>query len=162
MLREELIHPALIHFPISCLILILFTKSAQIFMAKKSKDYLKLISFTHYFLLFVGLSMLLPVIFLGDMALDVIKGQLCSLTTAYKHEELSQMTLIIFILVLALEVTLLTGKVKKSLFGIAHILILFFIGIGDFYLIKTAHLGGILVYEQGAAVKIPGSYDCNN
>lgn len=158
MIQEELIHPMISHFSIACLILIFFTKLAQIFHLEKSKMRQHQLQFTHHFLLFIGSLMLIPTLFLGDMAFDIVKKNLCYLTEAYQHEEMAHQCLYIFIFIMILElgfkIDLITSCLSKnSYMKYYHFIILIFIILGNYYLIKTAHLGSNLVYKQGAGVQ---------
>ena len=152
MIREELLHPALTHFPIACLVLVCFTKVSYLFVTRKSKDLAQKLDFTSQFLLFVGAAMLLPSMFLGDMSLDIVKPQLDNIILAYQHEETAQICLGVFVLALALEVSLKFESIKNKYAGIIQIIILLTLFVGNFFLIKTSHLGSKLVYEQGAGV----------
>lgn len=160
MIREELLHPALSHFPIACLVLVVFTKLTQLIVIKKYPELEQNLTFTHRFLLLIGCAMLLPTMFLGDMALDIVKGNLCNLVKAYQHEELGQITLIIFIIALAGEVLIISEKIKRNLIYFVHIFVFGFILLGNTYLFQTAHTGANLVYEQGAGLLNANTYKC--
>lgn len=150
MIREELLHPLFSHFPIAMLILSLFTKVAQLICLKISSEFEKKFSFLTKFLLFGGGALLLPTLFLGDMAFDIIKPTLCNTIDVYKHEELAELSLLLFITCMVIELTsLLKIKYKKYL----NILSILTMIIANSYLIRTSHLGAKLVYDHGAGVK---------
>ena len=153
MIREELIHPALAHFPIACLILVFFTKLTQIIVMKRSREVKEKLEFTTQFLLFFGCAMLLPTLFLGDIAFDLVKADLCNIVKAYEHEESAHNTLYIFIFAMILELSLRFENVKKNYELLIQVSLLLVITFGNIVLVQTSHQGGELVYEQGAAVR---------
>lgn len=143
MIREELLHPAISHFPIAFLVLATALKLILLFKEDER------ILFTARVLLYLGTFLILPTLFLGDMALDIVKNDLCRLTLAHEHEELGELTLIIFIIGAALDVALNFKLPYKSLVKyLGFIALLFGCGV----LFETAEHGGELVYEDGAAV----------
>lgn len=153
MIREELLHPITSHFPIALLILLIFTKLAQLFVIKTSDSWHEKLDFLNKFLLFTGSLMLLPTIFLGDMAFDIVKSEMKNITLAYKHDELAHTTLYCFIAVLISEVIPLLKPISKNLIKMYLIFQIALIGIGNYYLFETAHSGATMVYDYGTAVK---------
>ena len=147
--REELLHPAVSHFPIACLVMFSIGYLLQVFLFKKGNSLYGNLVFFNRTLLFFGASMLLPTLFLGDMAFDVIKENLCDITPVYRHEELGETCLIIFLFTMAVEISAIF-KSEWSKYTQYLVLILTFYGV--FLLFKTSHLGAELVFEQGAAV----------
>jgi len=152
-MREELLHPAASHFPIALLVLLMFTKTAQFFVTEKYSELKKNLQVISKFLLVTGTCFLLPAIFLGDMALDIVKNHLCEITAAYEHEEYAKITLIIFIIAIVLDTLPLVPQVPTKLKRPLNVALLMTIFIGNFYLFETAEHGAELVYEQGAGVK---------
>lgn len=156
--REELLHPLIAHFPIACLILSFFTKAAQLIVMKKYEQLGQNIQFMTRFLLYFGCAMLLPTIFLGDMAFDIVKPELCNTVLAYQHDELAEITLAIFVFGIFLEI----GTQFKHKFLLPlNIAVLIVMGFGNYYLLETSHLGGKLVYEQGAGLIKERRAPCN-
>ncbi len=153
MIREELLHPAVSHFPIAFLSMLMLTKTAQFFVTEKYDEIKKYLYIISKFLLIVGASLLLPSLFLGDMALDVVKQDLCKITQAYQHEDLAHYTLIVFIIAIVFDTLLDIEKIPAKFHKVLKALVLLSIFLGNYYLFQTAHMGGDLVYEQGAAVK---------
>lgn len=162
MLREELLHPALSHFPIALLILASFTKMSYIITLEKSLQNKEKLLFTHRLLLFTGSAMLLPVIFLGDMAFDIIKEDLCNIVHAYQHEELGQITLSIYIIALIPELLDASEKLNKIPPRYIHYTGLLLLILGNIFLFQAAHSGANLVYQQGAGVNISRDYKCQD
>lgn len=154
MIREELLHPVSSHFPIAFLLILSITKLIQVFVMVKSPDseFLKSMKSINAFLLFTGAISLLPTIFLGDMAFDIIKSDMKSLITAYKHEEMAHYTLYTYIVALIVEVSSYLKRMSKKEGLIVQSVLYLVIIIGNIFLIQAAHLGGEMVYEQGAAV----------
>ena len=145
MIREELIHPATIHFSIAFLTFV--TPIYVIYLYKKNKN----IEFLLNFFFITGLATLAGSMFLGDMALDIVKKDLCRIQDAYAHEEHAYYTMCIFILSYASFMGRLYVKEELKKWPLLLGLIL---SIGaNFYLVKTGHSGSNLVYEQGAGVK---------
>jgi uncharacterized membrane protein len=153
MFSEELFHPAVSHFPISLLTLVFFTKLAQFIVTKKYKELAVSLNIISKFLLTLGAIFLIPTIFLGDMAFDIVKNDICNIVMGYQHEELSHYTLIIFIFALTLDILPSIRPIPIKFHTLYQIALILCLGWGNFYLFKTAQLGGKLVYEQGAGVK---------
>lgn len=153
MIREELLHPVISHFPIALLVLVMFTKLAQLIVMNKYNEMEKNLDVISKFLLIVGTSMILPALFLGDMALDIVKNDLSNITTAYRHEDLSHNTLIVFIIAIVIDTLIGMKKLEKTQKLIFELVLLLTIFLGNYFLFQTAHLGADLVYEQGAGVK---------
>ncbi|MFT6631812.1 MAG: putative membrane protein [Bacteriovoracaceae bacterium] len=153
MIREELLHPVISHFPIALLVLVMFTKLAHLIVMKRYIELSKNIDMISKFLLIVGSIMILPALFLGDMAFDIVKNDLSNITTAYRHEDLAHNTLIVFIIAIVLDTLVSVREFSfKQMFTI-QVCLFFTIALGNYYLFQTAHLGADLVYEQGAGVK---------
>ncbi len=159
-LREELFHPLISHFPIaflitaSCLKLFLFIT----LILKKEGKFTKIQTIAQA-LLFAGTALLLPTIFLGDMAFETIKQNLCEITIAYQHEQLSETTLMIFILGLILQFLEYLPAWKGRFRISKELFLVIILSLGSYYLIRTSHLGATMVYEHGAAVT---NANCNS
>lgn len=152
MIREELLHTAASHFPIALLVLVLFTKIAELIVTRRYKnlgDHLNIIS---KFLLILGSVMLIPSLFLGDMAFDIVKKDICNLITAYRHEDMAHNTLIVFIVAIVLETCLSMKDIKKNFILPLKVSLVAALILGNYFLFQTAHLGGDLVYTEGAGV----------
>lgn len=155
-IREELLHPIVSHFPIALLSMALILKIAIYISMTKKYDFKKNLTFTYNFCLITGLIFFITNLFIGDIALEAIKSDLCNLTLAYQHEDMAHTTLILFIIIVSFEV--LSLVIEKTIFkNILSSLAALLLIVGNFYLFKTAHQGGQLVYEYGAAVK---NYNC--
>ncbi len=151
-IREELLHPIMAHFPIALFVLALFTKMAQVFAMKFAKDQVQNLQVITRFLLFSAPLFFLVTLFLGDTSLDIVKNDLPNLTLAYKHEDTSYLALYFFLGAIFSEVIISIETIGLGIKKAAHISVLLLLIIGNYYLMQTAHLGGMLVYEQGAAV----------
>ncbi len=153
MIREELIHPAISHFPLALLVLVMFTKTAQFFVTEKYTELKKNLALISKFLLLTGSAFLLPTLFLGDMAFDAVKSDVCNFITVYRHEDLGHYTLVTFIVAIVFDTLIQIKQVPAKLRPLLNIATLITIFLGNYFLLNTANLGGELVYEQGVAVK---------
>jgi uncharacterized membrane protein len=151
MIREELLHPMLAHFPLAMFALALFTKSFELILFKKFNDLSSKLSIISKFLIFSAPAFFLITIYLGDVATDIIKNNFCDLALISKHEDLSYYALYFFIGTLAFEAL---SEINKKFKMPLQVLVLLTLIFGNYFLFKAAHLGGELVYEKGAAVKV--------
>lgn len=147
MLRAELLHPAFIHFPIVFLFLLPIFKGLSLGVKQKQKEfrYLYLAS------LCLGLITYFISIYLGDIALDAVKEDVCQFQRVHQHEDMAYYCLFSFLGALVLE--LLIESKKIPLIKLLNCLCLLVLLIGNYLLIKTAHLGGQLVYDHGIGTK---------
>lgn len=149
-IREELLHPMLSHFPIVLLTLVAFIKPIEIIykIRKKQNEVITIIAL---FLLYTAPLFSIMSLFLGDNSFDIIKHDICELTAAYYHEDMAHMTLYFLLGAVLIQVLIQSKKLIKHELLIEFIL-LGLIWTSSFYLFKTAHSGGELVYKHGAAV----------
>ncbi|MFK8136791.1 MAG: DUF2231 domain-containing protein, partial [Bdellovibrionales bacterium] len=152
LLREELFHPIVSHFPIAMYFLAWGVSLVLLFFKTDSpkRNYLNgLVSF----LLYVGAPFLLLSIFLGDMAFEITKKNLCSISKAYEHESYAEYSLVALIIAILVHSILQYPDLKAKIVPrLRSILLALVLSVGVAYLGWTAHLGGQLVYEQGAGV----------
>lgn len=151
MIRDELLHPMISHFPIAMFSLALLTKVLELLSYTKFPDFSKKLNFLSKSLIFTAPLFFLVTIYLGDIATEAIKSSFCDFYAISKHEELGYYALYFFIGSLVFESLSEVAKQRKILCYIGVVITL--IG-GNYFLFKTAHLGGKLVYEKGAAVKV--------
>lgn len=151
MIREELLHPIFAHFPIVMFALAVVAKSLEFFCYKAKRDLYYKFGFLSKFFIYSAPMAYLITIFLGDSALDIIKNDLCDLQLVTKHEEISYYALYAFLGALTLEVLKDVIKKYELLWQSAVLIALV---VSNFYLFQSAHLGGQLVYEKGAAVTV--------
>lgn len=157
-IREELLHSALSHFPIAMFSLALLTKSAYYLLKTHHLELSKNLAIITKFLLFTAPLFYLISIFYGDMAVDVIKNDICNLTLVYEHEQTAQFAIPFFLITIVLEVVLALENFKAKSFRIlAHIGLYITLILGNFFMLKAAHQGGNMVYNHGVAVK---GYQC--
>lgn len=148
MIREELLHPAVSHFPIAFLFLSLGLKIAIVVFKQNQ------LQTSYRLLLYLGTAFILPTLFLGDMALDIVKTKACRLDLIHEHEELGEQTLYFFIGAILMEMAIMAtpmARYIKKFFLDCFILLI--LGCGCFFLFETAEHGAELVYDQGVAVK---------
>ena len=151
MLREELYHPMISHFPIVMFFLALVTKLVGLSLQKLNKDSAANILYISRLLMYTAPFTFLISMYLGDFALDQIKNDFCDLYIVYQHEEVAYYALYSFLLVLGFEAI---SEIKSKFKVLLQYASLLFLLVGNFYLFKTAHSGAGLVYDLGAAVKV--------
>ncbi|EQC48438.1 hypothetical protein M899_1861 [Bacteriovorax sp. BSW11_IV] len=154
-MRAELLHPLTVHLPLGLIILIPFALLGICFATKKSKEKTnEALKFSTHALYIIGLFTFAMSTFLGDMAFDEVKKNLCQIGHVYSHEEYAYTTLVIF---LVSHLSYIIFEVKHNLLLLYSATVISFAG--TYYLIQTGHSGAMLVYEQGAAVK---DFKCQN
>lgn len=142
--KAEHLHPLTVHLPLGLLVMIPICLISLFFFKNKNHDSLK---FTLHGLFTIGLLSFGMSTFLGDMAFDEVKKNLCSIGAVYSHEEMAYNALILYLITYGL---FLFYEVKKKKIALTASL---FLSLGaSFYLFKTGHSGAMLVYEQGAGV----------
>ena len=141
MIRPELIHPMLSHFPIA--LLSLAPVAIIVFLVTKKTIFEAIGKFC----LYIGCIFYFLSLFTGDESMEIIKYNFCHLIEINQHEESAQNGLILLIAILAVDVA---GyfKFKNILQYLKLILFCVFV----FILADTSHKGAMLVYERGAAV----------
>jgi uncharacterized membrane protein len=148
MLRSELYHPLLIHFPITLLVIPFYFYFSSFFsdksfeLIKKPLNWLQL-SF------FLGLGLYAFSLFTGDIALEVAQTRNHKLLPIYDHENYAYYGLYSFILFSILDHGL---KIKKLYSKKTLILSFLVYSLSLYFLIKTAHLGALLVYDHGIGI----------
>jgi uncharacterized membrane protein len=150
-IREELLHPLFTHFPIVILFaapvlrlasLLPLSNENRIFLVKASR-----------LALYIGPLSLIITIYLGDMAFEIVKSNLCQLFDAYRHEQLAYESLYAFMAAVVFDVVSKLDNLNKKLVRGASLFCFLMMIIGNYLMFSSAHLGANLVYEQGAAVK---------
>ena len=154
MIREELLHPAVSHFPIALLSLLVFVKFSELFIANNHEALKSQLAFLARFLLITGSISLIPSLFLGDMALDIVKSDMRNITLAYQHEELAHNALYVFIVALIIDLIPVLKSIPGRFIKLHTLILLGVILFGNYYIFKTAHSGASLVYDYGTAVEI--------
>lgn len=160
MFRLELFHPISVHFPIVLGVLLPFIKIAE--LATRNIENKKKLSFLFLCLLTLTLITAFISMYLGDMAYDEVRGQICNMAMVDKHEDLSKNFAIILFIVFAIETgSLVLSNTKKSkLFDFArNIIVSLTLVASTYFLVKAAHSGATLVYDHGVAV-ILNTKDC--
>lgn len=147
MIRQELYHPLISHFPIVIIILALVSKILEITFKEKRE-----FSFLTKGLLYTAPLFMIFSIYTGDTAFDIVKSELCELALVYSHEESGKITLILLMITIFLEV--LTEIKQFAKFSFIRYLALLSLFVTVLSVAKTAHLGAELVYDHGAAVKL--------
>jgi len=163
--RIEILHPILVHFPIALILTGAFARLILLFSTKKTwKNYIR---FIYLWSLSLGFLGMIASILTGQEAEYVVNKIICDPTITHDHEDFAQLTLIAtsMTLLIAWIQTFLLNKInnlsqtaqKFSQVKLRNIYTLLLwlettgliISVG--LLTYTSHLGGTLVYEQGAA-----------
>jgi uncharacterized membrane protein len=159
--RIELLHSALIHFPIACLSLATCAEVLAVLpLPPGCKQALRKISF---FLLVIGVPAAWAAVWSGEQAHETVNRVICDPTQTHAHESLALITSWIFTAAVALKIILFIAaqyaprKYTRVCFLVWFVPLL--TSAGTYYLVRTAHLGASLVYLQGAAVYHP-TEDC--
>lgn len=153
MWRIELLHVAVVHFPIAILMLVAMLEwivSGRRFVNKESLFLQKM----EYVLLCVGTLSVWAAWFTGGLAEDVVNRVICDPTVTERHEDFALWTAWLF--TAALLISTIAPRVKAA--GkqkILSILQLIIITAGAVTLGLTSHLGASLIHQQGAAVYKP-------
>ncbi len=151
--RPELYHPISVHFPIVLVFLLVFLKI--FLLATKDQRHREI-----FYPVFIGgicLSLVFSMVsvYLGDMAYETIKTNVCSHQSVGVHDDYSKLFLIFSSLWLFSEILsfYFREKVRRiiylKLFTVLSILTMSFV---TYYLFNTAHSGANLVYEEGLGV----------
>ena len=162
MWRTEAIHPLFVHFPIALLLigaLVLIVRRTNLF-----PDYTAQLHFTALLMLTLGTLGAWAAVITGEMAYKVVGRTLCDPRVVHTHETFAKLTAFLFTALTILEFAnskykkgycLKKPNLRKAL-GILSIVIALS---GIATISYVGHLGGKLVYQQGAAVHQP-SEDC--
>ena len=148
MWRIELLHPPLVHFPIAFLLLASFLELPALFCSQERKEFLHSVSLL---LLLLGTLGAWAAVFSGDQAESIVNRVICDPTVTDEHRYWGYVLSWLFsgVTVLAvLRQRFLTHRLTSVVIipaCLAGSALIFYVG----------HLGGKLVYQQGAAVYRP-------
>ena len=148
-IREALLHPMLVHFPIVLFILALGLKVVELFVMSS------VLPLIQRWVLGLGAMTYLLSLFLGDIAFDAIRSDFCHLTSVYRHEDLAHQAAYFFVSAIFFEALTAVSFIKsnKIFSRSVQFLVFLMLLVGNGYMLRTAHLGAELVYEKGAAVR---------
>ncbi|MCB0422365.1 MAG: hypothetical protein KDD61_15305 [Bdellovibrionales bacterium] len=149
MIRQELIHPMVVHFPIAMLTLAALVRVVSLFKWKPFiQEHMEL---SLQFLLYVGVFFYGIVLFTGDLAADVVKFQIAKPHLINQHEDFAYEALYGFIISVIIEIAGHQIWPKKIKVTKALSVMTLLISMGLMF--RASHSGAMLVYEQGAAVE---------
>lgn len=155
--RIELLHVAIVHFPIAFLSIATITTVLALLIRSGRP---KLLSLT-IFLLFVGVAGAWGAVYSGEAAEDVVNRVICDPTITHRHEDRALMATYIYSAALLLGVLAIWFSRKSSNKDRSRLLLLAVMtsmtGYGLRELVLAAHDGASLVYLQGAAVHHPSA-----
>jgi uncharacterized membrane protein len=150
MLRAELIHPLIVHFPIALLLTGAALRLACFFLKKNRLGQTAL--FSSWVLLLLGVICAWFAVLAGEVAEDIVRSGLCKPDILEQHKDLAYSAATLFSMGLVLDF----GKIWiKNFRGIAFVTTAYCILYlaATVLLILTGGFGAELVYEQGAAVE---------
>ncbi|MCB0747268.1 MAG: hypothetical protein H6613_00525 [Ignavibacteriales bacterium] len=143
------LHPLIIHFPIALLTLYVALEIVSQIFNKKF-----LINFTHVILL-VGVISGIGAVLTGNLEFQQLtesgKLTLTHIEIISNHEYYATLTLWYFFAILILKTYFYLKKKNAGLFN--YLFIIFALG-GFYLIIKTAKIGGRLVYEYGIGTNL--------
>lgn len=145
MLRDELIHPAVTHFPIAFFALAGFLALVGLFTRRFDGVLL--------FILTLGVAGGWIAILTGGWAEDVVNRLICDPTVTHEHERWAEYTVWSSSFAwLVLSLARFFKSTPRWLVSVALVVTVLSAGA----VLYTGHLGATLVYQQGAAVYKPG------
>jgi uncharacterized membrane protein len=154
--REQTYHPLLVHFPIGVLFAATLLYAVAALAARRERA--PGLRAAGRVLLTVGVAFAWAAIYTGNLAEDVVNRVICDPTVTHQHEELAEYAAIAASLILAADLVAWRGELKtpaarwlKFWPPIASLLLLGAYGV----LLRTAHLGASLVFQQSAGVYRP-------
>ena len=156
MWREELWHPVVVHFPIA---LLLFGALFYAVCFAVPKSWKAQTFFSARLLLTAGTLGAWLAIWTGDKADGVVGRTLCDPLVLNAHENYAYWMAWLFTVAVVLDYGSMRLKNARLLFSLRVACVLAF-AIGGILTGYIGHLGGKLVYQQGAAVYQP-SEDCS-
>lgn len=152
MWRLELLHPLVVHFPIALLIVATAFELTALVCSGERRNFLR----TAALLLFVlGAGAAWCAVWAGEEAEDIVRRTLCDSNVVELHGDWGETSAWIFSAVASLSLLrfrLIESRVLSGLISMMSVA-------GAVSLGYAGHLGGTLVYQQGAAVVHPRS-DC--
>ena len=155
--RDELLHPKVVHFPIALLIFGTALFIAALIFRKNEK--LSFLMPASRLAIFIGAIGAWTAVLTGNIADSFVARELCDPIVAKDHERFAYLVAYLFsggILLDFFTRFFKLASLKK--FVPVIILLLYLVGTG--VLLYVGHLGGKLVFQQGAAVYQP-SEDCS-
>ena len=158
MWREELFHPLLAHFAVALLPVALIFRLT--YMGARKRSGFAFLLPASRLLIVLGTIAAWAAVFTGGIAEDVVNKVICDPTVTHDHEELADWTAYGATLVALIELALWRWNVFfelkwPRLFNGLRALSICVLLATTACLVRTAHLGSTLVYQQGAAVYHP-------
>ncbi len=151
-MRIELIHPMIVHFPLALLFTGVGFKVVSFFL--RDTSFYRYVEVASWMVLSLGVCFAWLAILSGEFAYDIEKKNLCKEDVLNKHAFLAYTTAFLFTAALLLDFGRAWMK-KMRLFSNKVVFVINFLLFlsGTIFLIFTGAFGGILVFEQGAAVE---------
>lgn len=156
MWRIELLHPAVVHFPIALLVVstLLFLCLALFFRSERavSSGTRDRLTFTARFLLVAGVVGAWAAVISGDTAESIVNRVICNPEVTHEHAYWAEWAAYLYSAALVAVFSNVWLAQRKLVGGVLSILALLLMITGLGALSYASHLGGSLVYQQGAAV----------
>ena len=154
--REEIYHPLVVHFPIGVLFAATLLYAVAALSARREGAHGVRVG--GRVLLAIGVAFAWAAIYTGNLAEDVVNRVICDPTVTHRHEELAEYAAIAASIILACDLVawrlhLKTPRASWLRFwpAIVSVLLLGTYGL----LLRAAHLGASLVFQQAAGVHRP-------
>lgn len=149
LLRIELLHPLTVHFPVAFLMGALAIQIAS--MLVTNANWFAKLRFSSKLLLFLGVCGAWAAVWSGGEAEEVVENLICAPKVIHEHEEWAERSAYMFSGAFLLWILLdkYNWLSRKAVNWAVCLLLL----LSAMNLAYAAHLGGTLVYQQGAAVR---------
>lgn len=157
MWRDELLHPKVVHFPIALLIFGTLLFITALIFSKNEK--LSFLMPAARLAIFFGALGAWAAILSGNIADSLVARELCDPIVAKDHERFAYLVAYLFSGGILLDFFSKFFKLTSIKKFVPVIILLIYLG-GTGLLLYVGHLGGKLVFQQGAAVYQP-SEDCS-
>lgn len=154
--RKELWHPVTVHFPVALLLVATLIQITTVFVKHQFRQFFR---YTFLLLLTLGTIGAWVALYTGDIADGVVARKICDPTLLKHHEIAAQTTTYLFtgaLLIAVVNLRIINARLRLALSVVVFLLTLN----GSFFLVRAAHAGAKVVYQQGGGVE-NHSVDCN-
>lgn len=153
-MRLELLHPMFVHFPLALLLMGSCLRAAAFFSRRGA--FFSHLLICSWIVLSLGIFFAWCTVLTGEIACDIVDKTLCRPEATDTHSTFAYTAAFLFTAALLIDWALAWAKKRftKVLFEkMLQVLNGLLFAAGFCILITAGYFGGMLVYEQGAAVK---------